>query len=241
MTMKMILTSELSRRATTDRAEQANAPFASVIAVSSMEGRSELLVTVEFSSAYGSEKKKFILPTEMMDSVRLSFKNLPYEINEETLDALSTADAVAHALYRAYGMISYGACSYKKLWRKLREKGVESEIADLTVDIVKGKGYIDEDYLARRSAELCLKKYWGRSRILRKLREDGYSEDSVEVALEYLDTVDFAEQCASFIEKKYVSIPTDRYEMQKMLAAIARYGYSGSEIREAVRIYNSRN
>ena len=239
--MKMILTSELSRRATTDTEMQNSKPFASVIAISSPEGRSELSITVELSSAYGREEKRFLLPLEMMDSVRLSLKDLPYEIDEETLDALVVADAVAHALHRAYGMISYGACSYKKLWRKLREKGVEPDIAELTVDIVKGKGYIDEDELAIRTSELCIKKCWGRARIIRKLREDGYSEEAIESAIDYLSTVDFAEQCALLIEKKYMSIPSDRYDMQKMFASVARYGYSGSEIREAVRIYNSRN
>lgn len=238
MTMKTILTSELSKRATTDTERT---PFASVISISSPEGRNEIMVRVKLESPHDREEKAYLVPLEMLDNVKISIKNVPYEIDEEMLDELCRCDATAHALHRAYGIIAYGACSYKKLERKLREKGVEKDIAELAIGIVKDKGYIDEDYLARRICELCLKKYWGRSRILRKLREDGYCEDAIDNALEFLCTVDFAEQCADLIEKKYIEIPADRYEMQKMLSSVARFGYSGSEIREAIRIFNSRN
>ena len=238
MTMKTILTSELLERTTTDK--DGNVPFALVVGISSRESTGELTVRVELRGTCGTEEKAYLLPLEMLDSVNISLKNIPYEIDEEMLDTLVLCDAVAHALHRAYGIISYGACSYKRLERKLREKGVEREVAATVIEIVKKKGYIDEDYLARRVCEICLKKYWGRSRILHKLREDGYCEDAIESALEYLDTVNFAEQCADLIEKRYMEIPEDRYEMQKMLASISRYGYSGSEIREAIKIYNFR-
>ena len=238
MTMKTILTSELSKRATTNTEK---APFASIISISSPEGRNEIMVRVALQSVYGREEKAYLLPLEMLDEVSISLKSVPYEIDEEMLDTLVRCDAVARALHRAYGIIAYGACSYRKLARKLREKGVESEIADMAIEIVKSKDYINEDYLAQRVCELCVKKYWGRSRIIRKLREDGYCEEAIDSAIEYLDTVDFSEQCAELIEKRYMLIPSDKYEMQKTFASIARYGYSGSEIKEAVKIYNSRN
>ncbi len=234
--MKTILTSELSR--TTSDIEKI--PFASVISVSALEGKSELLVSVLLESGYGREERSYLLPLDMLDDVGIRLKGMPYEISEETLDALVLSDAVAHALRRAYGIISYGACSYRKLERKLREKGVEREAAIKAVEIVKDKGYIDEEELARRLCELSIKKYWGRSRIIRKLREELYCDEAIASAAEYLDTVDFSLQCANLIEKRYMTIPSDRYEMQKMFASISRYGYSGSEISEAVKIFNSR-
>ena len=236
MTMRTILISEPSRR-TTDTDIKS---FASVISVSAPEGRSELLVSVLLESGYGREEKEYLIPLDMLEEVGIRLKGMPYEIDGETLDALAFSDAVAYALRRAYGIISYGACSYKRLERKLREKGVDREAAARAIDIVKDKGYIDESELAIRLCELSLRKYWGRARILRKLREELYSDEAIDVATEYLDTVDFAEACAELIEKRYMSIPKDRYEMQKMFASISRYGYSGSEIREAVRLFNSR-
>ena len=235
--MKTILTSEHSARMTTDTNE---IPFARVIGVGAREGAGELTVRVELRGDGGSEEKALLLPFELMDLIKIDRKNIPFEINEEMLDALVLYDATAHALHRAYGIISYGACSYSKLYRKLREKGVENDAAELAMNIVKDKGYIDENGLAERVCELALKKYWGRSRILRKLREDGYCEEAIEYAVEYLDEVNFAEQCAALIEKRYKKVPADRYEMQKMFASISRYGYSGSEIKEAVKIYNLR-
>ena len=236
--MKTILTSELSRRATTDTDKT---PFASVVSISALEGRSELSVGVLLQSGYGREEKTFLLPLDLLQRDKISLKNIPYEIDSETLSYLENCHAVAYALRRAYGIISYGASSYKKLFYKLREKGVDRDVAEQTVEIIRSKGYIDEDDLACRVCELCLKKYWGRSRIIRKLREDGYCDEAIGSATDFLDSIDFAQQCAMLIEKRYMSIPSDQYEVQKMFASIARYGYSGSEIREAVRIYNNRN
>ncbi len=235
--MKTILTSELSRRATNN---SESGGFATVISVSAPEGRSELLIGVRLESACGYEEKGYLVPLELLDSLNLRLADIPCLIDEVMLDGLCECDEIAHALHRAYGIISYGACSYRRLERKLFEKGVQHEIAKKAVEIVREKGYIDENYLALRACELCQKKFWGKSRILRKLRDDGYCDEAIEGALSHLDTVDFAEQCASLIEKRYLPLPSDRYEQQKIFASISRYGYSGSEIKEALKLFKAK-
>ena len=69
------------------------------------------------------------------------------------------------------------------------------------------------------------------------VEEEGYDEEAIDCAIEYLTDIDFAEQCALLIEKRYMKIPTDRYELQKMCASISRYGYNGSEIKGGIKIF----
>ena len=46
--------------------------------------------------------------------------------------------------------------------------------------------------------------------------------------------VDFDETCALILKKKYSRIPTDKSEMQKVRDSLMRYGYSLSQIKEAI-------
>ena len=65
--------------------------------------------------------------------------------------------------------------------------------------------------------------------------EEGFSDECLDGVREYLSEIDFEELCAEHIEKKYGEVPTDRRELEKMYAALSRYGYSGSEIRSAIK------
>lgn len=211
---------------------------ARIVGLSSPEGRNEILAYAEISGGHGSEKKSFLIPAECFDEVDFLRCKLPYQIDVDTLEQLIRLDALAHALHRAYSILAYGSCSHKKLMRKLVEKGIERDISSQAVAIISDKGYIDENDLAIRVCEVCLKKYWGKSKIIQKLREEGYDEEAIDSAIEYLTDIDFAEQCAMLIQKRYMKIPTDRYELQKMCASISRYGYNGSEIKGGIKIFS---
>ena len=232
--MKTSSTSELLKMMSNENEKSLDAR---IVGLSSPEGRNEILVYVEICGAHGNEKKSYLVPMERFDSVMLSPKRVPYAIDTDTLECLEGLDALASALHRAYGILAYGSCSHKKLCRKLIEKGIDREIAAEAVAIVSDKGYIDENSLAIRLCELCLKKYWGKSKIIQKLREEGYDEEAVDCAIEYLSEIDFSEQCALLIQKRYLKVPSDRYEMQKMCASISRYGYNGSEIKGGIQIF----
>jgi FMN phosphatase YigB (HAD superfamily) len=60
---------------------------------------------------------------------------------------------------------------------------------------------------------------------------------AVQARLEWcgLSDVDFAENGAAVIRKKYEEIPDDRAARQKLMAAMMRLGYDSGEIREAMR------
>ena len=211
---------------------------ARIVGLSSPEGRNEILAYAEICGAHGSEKKSFLIPAECFDEVEFLGCKLPCEIDVETLEQLIHLDALANALHRAYGILAYGSCSHKKLMRKLIEKGIDRDISAEAVAIINEKGFIDENGLAIRVCEVCLKKFWGKSKIIQKLREEGYDEEAIDSAVEYLSDIDFSEQCALLIQKRYMKIPTDKYELQKMCASISRYGYCGSEIKGGIKIFN---
>lgn len=210
-----------------------------IVDISSMEGRGELRVSVEIEGHCGKEKKSFLVPLERLDTVKLSPKSVPYLIDNRSLELLESLDLLSHALYKAYMSLSYGSCSHKKLTKKLIDKGVRRDIAVEAVAIISDKGYIDENELAIRTCELCLKKFWGRGRIIQKLYDEGFSDEAIDNAQEYMSEIDFDVQCAELIKKRYMSVPNDRYEMQKMFASIARYGYTSTEIRNGVKLFSN--
>ena len=50
-----------------------------------------------------------------------------------------------------------------------------------------------------------------------------------------LSHVDWEENCAAAIRKKYRDIPGERKELQKLVAAMMRLGYDGDTVKAALR------
>ena len=147
------------------------------------------------------------------------------------LDHLSEVTA---AFSSAISSLSFGASSAKALFRKLCIKGFSRSASESAVEICRGRGYIDEEATALRRAEIMADKPWGRTRIIAKLFEEGYSEDAMNAVRDYLEEIDFADGCLRAIEKKYRVIPSDRRERERMYAALMRLGFSASDIKEAL-------
>ena len=120
---------------------------------------------------------------------------------------------------------------------KLRSKGFSPDTAAEAAAYLVALGYINERKDAEREAERCVAKLWGRRRIAAALYEKGYSEGAVRGAMELLDRVDFDEQCSALIRKKFGGVPDEPRERQKLFAALVRYGYSPSEIKNAFRAF----
>lgn len=151
-------------------------------------------------------------------------------------DAVEKEANVYAAYKRALYILGYGSSSRKALHRKLVTKGFEPEFADLALERLEANGLLCESEFAIREGERCLSKLWGTERIRSHLKEKGFSDDAVNsvfFAFEDMD-VDFDKNCALLIEKKYSRIPTDKKELQKLIASVMRYGYSLSQIKRAL-------
>jgi SOS response regulatory protein OraA/RecX len=53
--------------------------------------------------------------------------------------------------------------------------------------------------------------------------------------MDSLAEVDWVENCAAAIRKKYCVIPEDRGARQKLMAAVLRLGYDSETIKDALR------
>jgi len=155
--------------------------------------------------------------------------------SKELYDTLERESKMHAAFIRWVYILGFGSCSEKMLLSKLVQKGIDKEIAKGALDRIRKRGYIDDTEGAVREAEKCVQKLWGVSRIKASLIQKGYSSEAADTAIFALEDaqVDFEENCAKLIERKYASLPTDRNDIQKMIAAMCRYGYSISQIKNA--------
>ncbi len=158
------------------------------------------------------------------------------EITAERADELIEAGRLCGAIRRGAALLGYGDQSARKLAYKLTAKGIDRETAASAVAYLAAKGYIRESGTAALRAQQGVGKLWGPRRIREDLRAQGFTPDAVEEALDALSEVDWAENCAAAIRKKYGEVPADKAERQKLTAAVMRLGYDSDTARQAMRM-----
>lgn len=198
----------------------------------SAAGEDEIAVSIEMRAADRSEKRRLVIPSEIYIELGLA----KGECSRELYDTLEREAEIYTAYRRGLAILGYGACSKRMLTSKLISKGIDRSIAGIAVEKIESRGYIAEDASARREAERCAAKLWGESRIRAHLNSKGYGKDAVDDAMFSLEDagVDFEENCVTLVESKCKCIPTDKLAMQKLIASISRYGYSLSEVKNAI-------
>ena len=157
------------------------------------------------------------------------------EISTEVADAILDAGRLCGAIRRGMAMLGYGDHSARRLSSKLMGKGVDREIASRAVAYLVERGYIREESAATLRARQGMSKGWGERRIEEDLFAHGFTREAVEEAMTQLSDVDWEENCASAIRKKYREIPAERRELQKLMAAMMRLGYDGDTVKAALR------
>lgn len=187
--------------------------------------------TVTVTLLQGGERESVHLLVEQYADLRLREGS----ITEGEAEAILEAGRLCDAIRMGMRCLQYGDLSARRLTYKLSAKGVSREIATRAAEYLAEKGYIREDSAAVSRAAQSARKLWGPRRIREDLRANGFSPDAVEEAMESLAEVDFAENCAAVIRKKYRTLPADRAARQKMTAALMRLGYDADLIRTAAR------
>ena len=200
----------------------------------SKNGGEEIVITFALTSDDGqnTERQSFTLSSKQY----LILSPAKGESDTDTFDAVASAAQVWQATKRGIYILGYGACSEKALLSKLIAKGFERHIAREAVDELVARGLIRAADDASREAQRQAAKLWGRSRIVSALYEKGYSAEAVNAALDSLEDagIDYVKNCRALISKKYRDLPSDPKERSKMIAALARHGYSMSEIKQAL-------
>ena len=151
---------------------------------------------------------------------------------------MEEASTICRAIRCGENLLSYGANSVQMLAQKITRHGFRREVALVAAQKLQEMGLIDEDRDLQREIEKCLRKLWGAKRISAHLWSRGFGSDTMSSLPTLLEDVDFTKNCALLIQKHYCEIPKDPAAQRRMVASLARYGYSLSEIREAMRRTN---
>ena len=223
---------EIRQDADSGREEDLREAALSRITAIAPSGSERVTVRVTVANPSGSESVEFSL-------LKVHFARLGLAvgiIDEEILPELEYYADVARAYSSACSSFAFSPSPLRAIWKKLVQKGVERDVATDAIEVLKDSGAINEIEMACRRAQLLSEKPWGRSRILAKLREDGFEEVAISEAMAALDEVDFASNCAALIRKKFGEIPSERQELDKMYASLSRMGFSPSDIRAAMQL-----
>lgn len=195
-------------------------------------GSGEILVTFEMREGTMRDTSKFLIS----DAAYIELAISKGQCSSLLYDTVEREAQIYAAYKKALYMLGFSSSSRLALRKKLISKGYEVEFLDIALDRLEANGLLCEADSALREGEKCLSKLWGAERIRAHLKEKGYSDESVNgvfFAFEDME-VDFAENCAALLEKKYSRIPTDKKELQKLIASLMRYGYTLSQIKLAL-------
>ncbi len=128
-----------------------------------------------------------------------------------------------------------------ELIEKLKNNYSE-KTAVIVADQMCEYGYVNDERYAGKLAKhyLTVKKY-GKSRAALMMRQKGLDRDTVDAALDEYSSDDITSEIAEILRKKYadrlfLAGIEGRKEMQKIIAALARRGYSYNDIKSALYI-----
>ncbi len=167
------------------------------------------------------------------------------ELTQQQLKKLLFDNDIRRVYHRALYLLEGQGYSYKGLFQKL-SRSYDEEVCFAVLDRLSQQGFINDwkyaEQVARRAGEM---KRYGARRIRQILYQKGIPPAVIEKTLEpYTDEVFQLQNLAVLLEKKYSRLltdRTDRKQVEKCKAALARMGYDFSVIQKAVRIYYEEN
>lgn len=161
------------------------------------------------------------------------------DIDDEAFHAFCEAARFDAAKYRAVTALSYTAHTAKSLQRKLMQKGVKADAAEAAVAYVRRIGYIDDESYARRYAEqLFTSRRYGAIRVRQMLRQKGIDSELIEQVIAEC-APDATAPIVEILRTKYEGADLQDYKQrQKVMAALARRGYTWEDIGAAMEKYN---
>ena len=162
--------------------------------------------------------------------------------SSEDIAALVAMSERRRAESKAVFLLSKRDLSRRELEEKLcREKGKyhaeHRESAAAAAARMVELGYVsDERYAYRLAEQFARVKLYPRRRIVEELMHKGIDR---ELAREAADSVDLDEtqMALAFLAKKRYTVPVDNKERQRIVGALARYGYSSEVIRRALNAW----
>ena len=158
------------------------------------------------------------------------------ELDEEAAASLRLDSARALAREKALNFVSQRQMSRKELRDKLRQKGFDEDTAESCIDWLLDHGLLDEESYAAAIVRHYAAKGYGSGRIRTELIRRGIPRELQDDALNAMPESD--SKIDRFIASR-LRDPEDRDEVRKLTAALYRRGFSGEEIRSALRRFQA--
>ena len=166
-----------------------------------------------------------------------TFDESPYNegcnITEEQLNGLLAVSQYNRARERALYLLGLRDYACKELEQKLYAEA-PPETAAAVVERLRQVGLLDDErYAARLARSLSEGKHYPRRRIEQELRRRGISSVLIQATISELEGEDF-EQALALLQKKYYNKLNDPDSRRRVVAALARRGFSYGAIRRAM-------
>lgn len=159
------------------------------------------------------------------------------ELTEEEAAALTAGLRSRQMRERALELLSRKPQSRRELTRKLNEWGAGPEEADAVCDRMEELGYLNEEAYAARIVEVYSARGFGEKKLREELYRRGVPREEWDEALARVE--DATQAIDDFLQKKLTGWTGDRKQLQKVTAALARRGFSWSDIRDALARYET--
>ena len=159
------------------------------------------------------------------------------ELTEEEAAALTAGLRSRQMRERALELLSRKPQSRRELTRKLNEWGAGPEEADAVCDRMEELGYLNEAAYAARIVEVYSARGFGEKKLRDELYRRGVPREEWDEALARVE--DSTQALDDFLQKKLTGWTGDRKQLQKVTAALARRGFSWSDIRDALARYET--
>ncbi|MBE6542112.1 MAG: hypothetical protein E7672_06655 [Ruminococcaceae bacterium] len=195
-------------------------------------------VTVIAANSYGSGEEVFTLSLSEWRKFSKSFTlHEQDEVTEEMYDLLKEAAERTSCLITAARLLSASDKSSRSLERKLKEKGFSAEATSHAVNILKKKGYLNEEESCKNYALSAVRsKHYGKRRIVEYLVSHGYHTDDANAAADGIPDENYRAALIYNIERKCPDIASlTRAEQQKKIAALIRLGFSAGEVIDEIK------
>ena len=146
-------------------------------------------------------------------------------LSSESVERIKKEDESRRARKAALSLLSYADNSRRRLFEKLRRKGISAEIAERTVSDMIGEGLLSEErQLESAVLSLAEHRLFGPYRILADLSSKGYRGEDIRAAIHAAmekGDIDFNQNLARLFEKKLGENATEE-EKRKLKFT---YGY----------------
>lgn len=159
------------------------------------------------------------------------------ELDEEETSALLGAARRSAWKEKAIELLSRKPQSRKELERKLTQWEADEEEAAAICDRMEELGYLNDAFYAAQVVRHYAAKGFGERKLRDELYRRGVPRDLWDEALEQAE--DPAGAIDDFVAKKLAGKTPDRKELKKVSDALARRGYSWSDIAAALSRYGA--